>query len=345
MNSEYFHWSGDPILVNFGSIPLPFSVSIYGIIVALILFFYGINKMAPPGGSKKGRKAKGENTGGIEGIKVLGLAVGALILGQLLFAVLPSPTIRQIGPITIRWYGLMFLGAFVTGYFIEKRIFLDAGRKIMELEQLLTYVLLGTIIGARLGHILFYDPVYYLRFPSEIIAIWHGGLASHGAAIGILIAMYLYVRKKKAMSYLWLADRVVIPVAIGGAFVRTGNFFNSEIVGKPTELPWAVVFEQMDMLPRHPTMLYEALLSVGVFILLWVMYKRYEGRPPEGSIFGTFLITLFTGRILLEYTKVTQAHFAEGWAFSMGQWLSLPLVLAGIWLLWKKVSWEREDRT
>ncbi len=340
MNTEYFHWSGDPVLINFGSIPLPFPVSIYGLIAAIVLFFYGLNKLDPSASSgKKGKRKKNKDAQGPGGLKVLGLAIGAFILGQFVFAILPSPTINQLGPITIRWYGLLFLGAFVNGYFIEKKIFQDAGRNIMELEQLLTYILLGTIIGARLGHILFYDPLFYLTHPGEIIAIWHGGLASHGAAIGILAAMYLYVRKKKDMNYLWIADRVVIPVAIGGAFVRTGNFFNSEILGRPTDLPWAVVFEKVNQVPRHPTMLYEALLSIGVFALIWYMYKRYDGSPPEGSIFGTFLITLFTGRILFEYTKMPQADFAVGWAFSMGQWLSLPLVLFGVWLLWKKVDW------
>lgn len=244
--------------------------------------------------------------------------------------------ITSIGPLDLRWYGLLFAGAFIAGYIIERRLFLDAGRKEQEVESLLTYVLIGTIVGARLGHVIFYDPYYYfIERPDQILAVWNGGLASHGGAIGILTAMYLFIRKKAGMSFYWLADRVVVPVALAGAFIRTGNFFNSEIVGKPTDLPWAVIFAKVDMLPRHPTMLYEAVFYLLVFGLLIAIYKAYNNRPPEGVLFGTFLATLFSGRFLLEYTKVSQADFAASWVFNMGQWLSLPLILWGFWLLWK----------
>lgn len=152
------------------------------------------------------------------------------------------------------------------------------------------------------------------------------------------------------MNFLWLADRVVIVVAIGGAFIRTGNFVNSEIIGRTTDLPWAVVFENArglsateQMLPRHPTMLYEALLCIVIFIILWVVYKKYQSRPPEGALFGSFLALLFSGRFLLEFTKINQAAFASNWSINMGQWLSLPLIIIGLWLLVKKVDWQRES--
>ena len=143
------------------------------------------------------------------------------------------------------------------------------------------------------------------------------------------------------MSFLWLADRVVVVVAIAGAFIRTGNFMNSEIVGQPTEVPWAVIFSRIDMLPRHPTQLYEALLCVLVFGILWKVYHSYRKSPPEGSLFALFLTTLFTGRFLLEFTKMEQAAFAADWVFNMGQWLSIPLIAIGIWLMIKKVEWSQ----
>lgn len=259
-----------------------------------------------------------------------------------------DPVAFSLGPLEPRWYGILFASAFVVGYLLMRRMYDKAGRTQDELDKLLTYVMIGTIIGARLGHVLFYEPEYYLRFPSQILAIWRGGLASHGAAVGILLAMYLYVKKVKNMDFMWLADRVVIVVAIGGAFIRTGNFMNSEIVGKATDLPWAIVFENARslteaerMVPRHPTMLYEALLCIVIFILLWSLYKKYKSAPPRGSIFGLFLIMLFSGRFLLEFTKINQAAFTADWSLNMGQWLSVPLVAFGAWLLWKKVNWSK----
>ncbi len=244
--------------------------------------------------------------------------------------------ITEIGPLALRWYGLLFAASFIAGYVIERKLFFDAEREEQEVESLLTYVLIGTVVGARLGHVLFYDPwFYFVERPDQILAIWNGGLASHGGAVGILIAMYLYTKKREDMSFYWLADRVVVPVALAGAFIRTGNFFNSEIYGKVTDVPWAVIFAKIDMLPRHPTMLYEAILSLLVFALLITIYKVYNTSPPKGMLFGTFLTTLFLGRFLLEYTKVAQADFAASWVFNMGQWLSLPLIMWGVRLLWR----------
>lgn len=336
-SSNYIVWDADPTALDLGTLHLPFPVAIYGIILAIILFFYGLNKLEP-------EKQAGQEAEEPSGWKILGLLAGSVVIGQLIFLVIPSPMIQDIGPIQIRWYGPLFASAFIVGYILGYRMFSSAGYTQEQIDRLLIYIVLGTVIGARLGHILFYNPGFYLRHPAEIIAIWHGGLASHGAAIGIIIAMYLFARKTHGMNFLWLADRIVIVVAIGGAFIRTGNFINSEIVGEPTNLPWGVVFARrtdLEMVPRHPTMLYEAVLCVIVFAVLWTLYKRYKNQPPEGSLFGAFLILLFSGRILLEFTKLNQAAFSSGWLFNMGQLLSLPLVAIGIWLLVKKVRWVR----
>ncbi|MEX0843842.1 MAG: prolipoprotein diacylglyceryl transferase [Balneolaceae bacterium] len=256
-----------------------------------------------------------------------------------------DPEIFSLGPIAPRWYGLMFAGAFVSGYMFGVKMWKDAGRKVEEMESILTWILVGTVIGARLGHVIFYDPSYYLRNLDQVLAVWNGGLASHGAAIGIIIAMYYLAKKHTNMTFWWLADRVVIPTAVGGAFIRTGNFFNSEIYGHETDAPWGIIFSNLPgpagMIPRHPTMLYEALLCLIVFAVLWTIYKKYKTKPPEGSLFGTFLILLFSGRFFLEYTKIPQANFASDWLFNMGQLLSIPLVLIGIYILVKMVNWNR----
>lgn len=333
--NNYFIWDGDPIAFSLGTIDLPFPLAIWGIVLAVVVFFWGFSKMVP-------ESSKYEETKEPPAWKALLLGLGALIGGQLIFLILPSPTINQIGPIEPRWYGFLFMGSFVVGFFLMRQMYIAAGRTMEELDKLLLYVLIATVVGARLGHVIFYDLGYYLRNPSQIIAIWRGGLASHGAAIGIILAMYLYVKKVPKMSFLWLADRVVIVVAFAGAMIRTGNFMNSEIIGKPTDLPWAVVFEKVDMIPRHPTMLYEAILCLVIFALLWIIYKRYEQQPPEGSIFGLFLMLLFGGRFFLEFTKVNQAAFAGEWTINMGQWLSIPLVAIGVWLIWKKVNWKKK---
>ncbi|MGM0586939.1 MAG: prolipoprotein diacylglyceryl transferase [Bacteroidota bacterium] len=344
---SYFHWSANPNLVDGLTIPMPFSFSILGIILGILFMYLGFTYWVKPQlqdqAAKSSRKSQGEPLKAPWWMNTA-VVLGALLAGQLV-ALLFDPTLLDaIGPIQIRYYGPLFASAFIAGYLIEFKLFKDAHRTQEELEELLTTILIATVIGARLGHVLFYDPGYYLRNPSEIIAIWHGGLASHGAAIGILLAMYWFAKRKTGMTFLWLADRVVVAVAIGGAFIRTGNFFNSEIVGQVTDVPWAIVFERLDMLPRHPTMLYEALLSVLVFAALLLLYRAYKNSPPEGAMFGTFLVMLFGGRFLLEYTKIPQAGFAADWPINMGQILSIPLIAAGLWLLFSYVNWKQKQQ-
>jgi prolipoprotein diacylglyceryl transferase len=333
-NTDHLVWNVDPAAFDLGTIQLPFPIAIWGLVAALAFIYFGYQKLVPD-------NLRANEEPEIPKWKVWGLVAASVILGQLIFLVLPTPTISEIGPIRPRWYGILFASSFLIGFWLTRRMFIHAGRDPLEVDQLLTYVLIATVVGARLGHVIFYDLMFYLRHPAEILAIWHGGLASHGAAIGILIALYLFARKKADMSFLWLADRVVVVVAIAGAFIRTGNFMNSEIVGEPTDMAWGIIFAKLDMIPRHPTMLYEALLCILVFAILWKVYYSYEKTPPEGSLFSLFLTILFSGRFLLEFTKIDQAKFASDWAINMGQWLSVPLIILGVWLMVKKVNWKR----
>ncbi|MGC8802581.1 MAG: prolipoprotein diacylglyceryl transferase [Bacteroidales bacterium] len=241
-----------------------------------------------------------------------------------------NPEIFHIGPLAVRWYGLMFALAFITGYYIFKFFFKQEGYKIELLDQLTVYVAVGIIVGARLGHVLFYDPGYYLSNPLEILAIWKGGLASHGAAIGLLITLYLWTRKNQA-DLLWLLDRIAVVVAIGGMFVRFGNLMNSEIYGIETHLPWGFIFvREGEVVPKHPTQIYEALSYFLIFLLLFTAYRKNWWFPKKGLAFGIFLILLFGARFLIEFIKNPQEEFETTLPLFMGQILSIPFILAGI---------------
>jgi len=247
-----------------------------------------------------------------------------------------SPEIFSIGFITVRWYGILFAAGFLAGYQIMTKIFRWESKNPEDVNDLLWFVIIGTVVGARLGHCLFYNPEYYLTNPLEIIKVWNGGLASHGAAIGILSAVWYYSKKKKNQSYLWVMDRVVITAALGGALIRLGNLFNSEIIGTPTDLPWGFVFERVDDVVRHPAQLYE---SIAYFIVFGIIYKLYltkKERTPQGTIFGLFLILVFSFRFFVEFIKENQTYFEEGLLLNMGQLLSIPLVLLGFYLLFRK---------
>ncbi len=263
-----------------------------------------------------------------------------------------------LGHIQIRWYGILWAVGFVLGYLMMKRVYKREKMTGDSLDSLLIYMLVATIIGARLGHCLFYEPEYYLSHPLKILAIWEGGLASHGGAIGILIGLWLYVRKYKK-PYIWILDRIVMPVSLVGALIRTGNLMNSEIYGVPTSLPWGFKFmrgaEQFcgtfdhytactdtnccpptEWLPCHPTGIYEALFCLIVLaVLLWLYYKRNIAEKQPGLMFSLFLIVVFGSRILIEFLKNPQVDFERNMAWDMGQWLSVPFVIAGIviWIL------------
>jgi len=260
-----------------------------------------------------------------------------------------DPEIFSIGNHGVRWYGLMIALALFTGYLIFKR-YLRGDKLTTEMvDSLLVYVAIAGIVGARLGHCLFYEPEYYLKNPLEILKIWKGGLASHGWAIGLLLALWLYNRKYK-IPFLWLMDRIAIVVALASVFIRMGNFFNSEIYGLPTNLPWGVEFvrdrlydsttgEILPTVPRHPTQLYEALSYLLIFIASFVFYRKWNLEVRDGFIFSVTMIALFTARFLIEFVKNDQVAFEAGMSFNMGQLLSLPFILAGIGILiWTKIN-------
>lgn len=247
-----------------------------------------------------------------------------------------SPDIVTIGPITIRWYGLLFALSFIVGYQLMMMVFEKEKKSENDLNDLVWYMVAGTILGARLGHCLFYNPEYYLSHPLEIVMVWKGGLASHGAGIGILTAIYFFVKRRKNFSFLWVMDRIVITVALSGFFIRMGNLFNSEIYGKPTDLPWAVVFTAIDSVPRHPTQVYEAIAYLSIFVLLLIIYLRKQGKSKEGLLFGLFLVLIFGFRFFVEFLKENQSPFEEHMLINMGQLLSIPFVLLGMLIIFKK---------
>jgi prolipoprotein diacylglyceryl transferase len=226
--------------------------------------------------------------------------------------------------------------SFLVGYQIMLVIFNKEKKSEQDLNDLVWVMILGTVLGARIGHCLFYNPSYYLRHPEEILQIWKGGLASHGAAIGIMIAIYFYVRKRKDMTYLWIFDRIVITVALAGFFIRMGNLFNSEIIGKPTNSSWGFVFTSVDMIPRHPAQLYESIAYLFIFFFLFWFYFKKEGKFKQGLIFGLFLVLVFSFRFFVEFFKENQSSFEAGMFLNMGQLLSIPLVILGIYLLFRK---------
>ncbi len=244
-----------------------------------------------------------------------------------------DPEIFHIGTFSLRWYGVLFAAAFVAGYFIIRGIFRHEGVPLKVLDHLTWYMVIGTLVGARLGHCLFYEPDYYFQNPWEIPQTWHGGLASHGAAIGIVIALYLFSRAEHR-SYLWILDRIAIVVALSGFFIRMGNLMNSEIYGVQTSLPWGFIFiRASERVPKHPTQIYEAFSCIVIFIVLCYMYLKNKGRIYPGILFGTFLVTLFSIRFLIEFVKEDQVLFEKGMALNMGQILSIPFILCGIYFI------------
>lgn len=297
----------------------------------------------------------------------------------------PNETLFSLGLLQIKYYNLLWISAFAIGWFIMKRIFNHEKKSIEQLDALFIYTVLGTMLGARLGHVLFYqselitsDPLSILlpiKTNPELKFTGFAGLASHGATIGIIIGMFLYVRKYSEMKILWILDRLVIPSAIGAFCVRLGNFFNSEINGKITDesFPLAVKFvrDTDDMLPskalaitkekslnaaykaiennsefsqellnipyRHPAQLYEGVAYIFVFAILYFLYWKTDKKNKPGYLFGLFLVLLWSVRFLVEYVKKSQGGFEEAWGvFSTGQWLSIPFIIIGLYFMFKK---------
>ncbi len=242
--------------------------------------------------------------------------------------------------ITIRWYSLMFLIGFLVGYKIVEKMFKHEGAPERWLGSLLLWTMLGTIIGARLGHVFFYAWEDYSQNPIEILYIWEGGLASHGGAIGVILAVLMFSKFTSRRPAIWTFDRLVVPIALVGGLIRLGNLFNHEIYGHATDLPWGFEFilnirqwqagaEPIYSAASHPTQIYEALCYFALFgLLMWMYWKRNSQTRP-GLIFGTFLVGTFLTRFFIEFIKNDQVAFEAGMTLNMGQWLSVPFVLAG----------------
>ncbi|MDA9623097.1 prolipoprotein diacylglyceryl transferase [Flavobacteriaceae bacterium] len=268
----------------------------------------------------------------------------------------PNEVFLNLGPLTIYWYSVMFIIAFSLGYYIVQKIYVNDNKPIELVEPLFIYVVFGTLLGARLGEVFFYNWEYFQNNLIEILLpikkdidssmlfgiidgykfVGYRGLASHGATIGIITAMFIYKYKFKYDSVLWIFDRLAIPVAIGGMFVRIGNFFNSEIVGNYTNSNFGIVFKNRgEIFPRHPAQLYEAFGYLLLFILLWNIYWKTDLKKNKGFIFGLFLTGLFSVRVLVENVKESQGGGLEDTLglLSTGQWLSIPFIVIGIGLM------------
>ncbi len=242
-----------------------------------------------------------------------------------------SPEIFSIGSLTVRWYGLFWALSFYLGYEMVLRMFKREGVQAAHADSLLIYIALGSIIGARLGHCFFYDFEYYSRNLIEVLYIWQGGLASHGGAIGILIALYYYQKRKSSKSFAWLLDRLVIPVSLAAFFIRMGNLMNSEIYGVETSLSWGFIFlNRGEVVPKHPTQIYEGLTYLILFIILGYMYLKKRQVLPVGFITGFFAVFMFSARFLVEFIKEPQSGFEADMMLNMGQILSIPAILGGI---------------
>ncbi len=251
-----------------------------------------------------------------------------------------NPEIFHIGSFSIRWYGLLFALGFLIGMQIMTYVFKKENKPVEDTDSLLIYMVLATILGARFGHYLFYEPETLLRNPLSVITPPFSGLASHGATIGILTGLWLYSRRQASwatgQTFLWVTDRIVITVALGGACIRFGNLMNSEIVGRPTDVPWAFIFmnnPEYDKIPRHPAQLYESLSCLVLFFVLLWFWNRYKERTPRGSMLGIFLIWVFGLRFFYEYLKENQVPFENNLALNVGQLLSIPAVLLGVYFL------------
>jgi len=252
-----------------------------------------------------------------------------------------SHKIPIIGGFSVRWYGLLFALGFVAGYLIILKIFKREGVNEKDTDSLFTYMFIFTLLGARLGHVFFYEPHYFLAHPIQILEVWHGGLASHGAAIGILLGLYIYA-KTNGKVYIWVLDRIAIVVPLAGFFIRMGNLMNSEIFGYPTHLPWGFVFvNSMDPSlaqgAHQPTQIYEALGYLMVFFFLHRYYWHHVEALKPGKLFGYFMVLIFSIRFLVEFLKEPQEIWEKHMLLDMGQLLSIPLIILGIWvLMWSK---------
>lgn len=264
-----------------------------------------------------------------------------------------NPTLFEIFGREIRWYGLLWVIGLIVAVYIVQKIFKHEDLLEKWFDSLFVYMLVGIIAGARLGHCLFYEPAYYLANPIEILKVWEGGLASHGGVIGIIIAVWLYSRKVSKQSMLWTFDRVMVPTGFTAAMIRFGNLMNHEIYGGPTDAPWGFRFienigqwmhgaEPIYTVPSHPTQIYEALAYLVVFGITMYMYWKTDAKDRKGLITGVGILIIFLFRFFVEYVKNVQVDsenaMRESTGLILGQWLSIPFILWGIWLIWSAMK-------
>lgn len=271
-----------------------------------------------------------------------------------------DPVAFSIGPLSVRWYGILWAVGIYLCYLIQVKLYRHEGYPDEWTDSLFMYIVIGTIIGARLGHCLFYEwheasrlglqPIHflgmtftyrnpYIEHPLELFKIWQGGLASHGGAIGIITASWLLGRKRFQRSLVWVLDRLVVGVAVTAFFIRLGNLMNSEIYGGPTSLPWGFVFvRDGQTVPCHPTQIYEMLYCVVAFIACWLIYWKAEGWKREGLLIGVFLEIVFFTRFCLEFIKFNQEAFEANFLLNMGQILSIPFILWGAYLIYTSLT-------
>ena len=262
----------------------------------------------------------------------------------------PDPELINILGISIRYYGLLFVSGLILSVYTLSWIFKRENIPSEHLDKLSIFGMIGILVGARLGHCLFYEPSYYLSNPLEMILpitfpngggvkfIGYQGLASHGGALGLLVALYFYSRKTKH-SMIDTIDLIAVVSGLGAGFIRLANFMNSEIIGMPTTKPWGVIFERVDNLPRHPAQLYETICYFIIFAIMMILYKKKRDKLKSGFFFGLVLVLIFTARFIIEFFKEDQVRFEDGMTFNMGQLLSVPYIVVGIGFivfgLWK----------
>lgn len=252
-----------------------------------------------------------------------------------------DPTLWHLGPLELRWYGVCFAVGILLAFQLGRRVLEPDGVTHRQTDRLLGYLVVGTLVGARLGHCLFYEPAFYLIHPLQILFIWRGGLASHGGVVGILIATWLFARRL-GWRYLWLADRIAVVAPIAAASIRVGNFFNSEIIGRPATGPWAITFLRVDGQPRHPAQLYEATFYLMVQVLALALYRRTSIARRPGALLGAILVIIFSFRFLVEFLKEPQTPFEARMWLDLGQLLSIPAIAVGAFLLWRALQGEDE---
>jgi prolipoprotein diacylglyceryl transferase len=331
---NFITWNVDPVIFHIG----PFSIGAFVLPILIALLFFVVLGYRYFTSKKKLLKSDD-----------LYFAYAA-ILYFILRGLNILPEILNID-LAVRWYGLLWAAGIWFTLLIVQRLFKHENLPAAWLDQLFLYAVVGAIVGARLGHCFFYEwkllsaPVtilgitfdygnHYLSHPWELLYIWRGGLASHGGAIGILIAMYFFNKNVSKKGYIWVFDRLVVGVAICGACIRLGNLMNSEIYGSVTDLPWGFIFVRSgETQPMHPTQIYEIIYCLITFGIIWWMYWKKEAYKKNGLIFGVFLIGIFGSRFVLEFIKNNQEVFESNLSLNMGQILSLPFIIWGIWLI------------